>query len=37
MNRIFNDPDRLVEDAVAGYLKAHRDLVSATDNPRVVK
>ena len=37
MNRIFNDPDLMVEDAVVGYLKAHGDLVSATANPRVIK
>lgn len=37
MNRIFNDPDLMVEDAVSGYLKAHQDLVSATANPRVIK
>jgi dihydroxyacetone kinase len=37
MNRIFNDPDRMVEDMLAGYLLAHAGQVSATDNPRVVK
>ncbi len=37
MNRIFNDPDGVVEDAVLGYVKAHQDLVAATDNPRVIK
>jgi len=37
MNRIFNDPDLVVEDAVRGYLKAHADLVAATDHPRVVR
>jgi dihydroxyacetone kinase-like protein len=37
MNRIINNPDLVVEDALRGYLKAHRDLVSATDNPRVIR
>jgi len=37
MNRIFNDRDRMVEDAVAGYLKAHKDLVAPTANSRVIK
>ncbi len=37
MNRIINDPDRVVEDAVRGYLRAHADLVAPTDNPRVVR
>lgn len=37
MNRIFNDPDQVVEDAVRGYLKAHADLVVATNNSRVIK
>jgi dihydroxyacetone kinase-like protein len=27
----------VVDDAVRGYLKAHRDLVAPTDNPRVIR
>ncbi len=37
MNRIINDPDQVVEDALKGYLRAHPDLLAATDNPRVLK
>jgi dihydroxyacetone kinase-like protein len=37
MNRIINDPDLVVEDAVRGYLRAHPDLVAATDSPRVIR
>jgi len=37
MNRIFNDPDHMVEDMLAGYLLAHAAQVTATDNPRVIK
>lgn len=37
MNRIINDPDRVVDDAVRGYLRAHADLVAATGNPRVIR
>ena len=37
MNRIINDPDLVVEDAVRGYLRAHADLVAPTDNPRVIR
>jgi dihydroxyacetone kinase-like protein len=37
MNRIINDPDLVVEDAVRGYLRAHGDLLAATGNPRVVR
>jgi dihydroxyacetone kinase-like protein len=37
MNRIINEPDLVVDDAVRGYLKAHRDLVAPTDNPRVIR
>jgi dihydroxyacetone kinase-like protein len=37
MNRIINDADLVVEDAARGYLKAHRDLVAPTDNPRVIR
>jgi dihydroxyacetone kinase-like protein len=37
MNRIINDPDLVVEDAVRGYLRAHADLLAPTANPRVVR
>lgn len=37
MQRIINDPNMVVDDMVKGFLKAHPDIVSATDNPRVVK
>lgn len=37
MNRIFNDPDRMVEDMLKGYLLAHAQQVASTDNPRVVR
>nr|WP_321463634.1 dihydroxyacetone kinase subunit DhaK [uncultured Cohaesibacter sp.] len=37
MNRIFNNPDFVVEDAVRGYLKAHPDILAATDNARVLR
>jgi dihydroxyacetone kinase-like protein len=37
MNRIINDPDLVVEDALRGYLRAHADLVAATGNPRVIR
>jgi dihydroxyacetone kinase-like protein len=37
MNRMINNPDYVVEDMLKGFLRAHKDLVAATDNPRVVK
>lgn len=37
MNRIINDPDHVVEDAIKGYLKAHPEYLAATDNARVLK
>ncbi|HTN53219.1 MAG TPA: dihydroxyacetone kinase subunit DhaK [Anaeromyxobacter sp.] len=37
MNRIFNDPDLVVEDMLRGYFRVHADLVAPTENPRVVK
>jgi len=37
MNRIINDPDYVVEDAIQGYLKAHPAVYQATENPRVLK
>lgn len=37
MQRFINDPDDLVDETVAGFVKAHRDLVRLhPDNPRVV-
>ena len=37
MNRIINNPDEVVEDALRGYLRAHADLLAGTDNPRVLR
>jgi dihydroxyacetone kinase-like protein len=37
MQRIINNPDLVVEEMLHGFVKAHSDIVSATDNPRVVK
>lgn len=37
MQRIINDADQVVDDMLKGFLKAHSDLVAATDNLRVVK
>lgn len=37
MNRIINDPDHVVEDAIQGYRLAHPDYYAATDNARVLK
>ena len=37
MQRIINNPDNVVEDMLKGFFKTHGDVVSATDNPRVVK
>jgi dihydroxyacetone kinase-like protein len=37
MQRIINNPDNVVEDMLKGYVKNHKDIVSATANPRVVK
>ncbi|WPB57327.1 dihydroxyacetone kinase subunit DhaK [Xylophilus sp. GOD-11R] len=36
MNRIFNDPDLMVEDMLQGWLAAHAGRVSATANPRAL-
>lgn len=37
MQRFLNDPDNLVDETVAGFVKAHRDLVHlSAENPRVV-
>lgn len=38
MNRVINNPDRVVEDMLTGWLMAHADTVVAReDNPRVVQ
>ncbi len=37
MQRIINDPDKVVDEMLKGFLKAHADTVVATANPRVVK
>lgn len=37
MQRIINNPDFVVEDMLKGFVKCHRDIVSATDNSRVIK
>jgi dihydroxyacetone kinase-like protein len=37
MQRMFNDPNQVVEDMLKGFVKCHRDLVAATENPRVLK
>jgi dihydroxyacetone kinase-like protein len=37
MQRIINDPDKVVEDMLNGFIKNHGDLIAPTDNPRVLK
>jgi len=37
MQRILNNPDYVVDDMLAGFVKTHSDIVEATDNSRVVK
>ena len=37
MQRIYNNPDMVVEDMLKGFLKAHSDIVAPTNNPRTVK
>ncbi len=37
MQRIVNDPDRVVDDMLKGFLKNHKDIVVPTQNPRVIK
>ena len=37
MQRILNNPDNIVDEMLKGFLKAHSDIVEATENPRVVK
>lgn len=37
MQRLINDPDLVVEDMLKGFVQAHPDLVTTTDNARVIK
>jgi len=37
MQRILNNPDNIVDEMLAGFLKTHEDIVEATDHPRVIK
>jgi dihydroxyacetone kinase-like protein len=37
MQRFFNDPSKVVDEMLKGFLKAHSRIVAATPNPRVVK
>ncbi len=37
MNRIIDDPERVVDDMLRGWLRVHAGLVAPTGNPRVVR
>ena len=37
MQRVINNPDDIVDEMLQGFLKVHSDIVTSTDNPRVVK
>jgi phosphoenolpyruvate---glycerone phosphotransferase subunit DhaK len=37
MNRFVNDPNYVVEDMLHGFVKAHKNVINVTDNPRVLK
>lgn len=37
MRKIINNPELVVDESVAGFLKAHSDLVEPTENPRVIR
>jgi dihydroxyacetone kinase-like protein len=36
MQRMINDPEQVVPDMLKGFVRAHRDFVVATKNPRVL-
>ena len=36
MNRIVNNPDFVVEDMLKGFVKTHKDIVSTTEDARVI-
>ena len=37
MQKIINDPSMVVDQMLEGFAKAHGDLVSVTENERVLK
>jgi len=37
MQKVINDPSKVVDEMVEGYVKAHPNLVAKTSNPRVLK
>jgi dihydroxyacetone kinase-like protein len=37
MQRIINNPNQVVEEMIKGFCKCHAPVISATNNPRVVK
>jgi dihydroxyacetone kinase-like protein len=37
VQRVINDPNRVVEEMLEGFLLAHGDRVAATTNPRVIR
>jgi dihydroxyacetone kinase len=37
MNRIIDDPDRVVDDMLRGVIGVHSDLLAPTENPRVLR
>ncbi len=37
MQRIINNPDNVVDDMLKGFVKAHPDVVTTTDHPRVLR
>jgi dihydroxyacetone kinase-like protein len=37
MQRILNDPNKVVDDMLKGFVKCHADIVLPTNNPRVLK
>ena len=37
MQRIINNPDDIVDEMLEGFVKAHKEIVERTDNPRAIK
>ena len=37
MQRILNNPDNIVDEMLVGFVKTHSDIVTTTDNKRVIK
>jgi dihydroxyacetone kinase len=37
MRKIINDPEMVVDESIAGFVKAYSAFIESTENPRVLR